>query len=248
MTKEIQKSQNSSVPAFLREFEHTPVPTTYKDLVSCTGMKLKPFEAKYGKNALSAVISSELMRICKLMSFETTSEMVVAATDLIISDYPDTKLSDFKMFANDVLRGKVGGKLFRWDTRVILEAWAQYYSFREEVFAEAREERYKAEKKAYNDAYDKAPDVRDMKKEYEALKRQGELEAKIRTYKLMSIKMICELEGADYETLLLTCEADCRKVWTEDAVISFDDYFKLHMIRVANEIRRNPLALEQYTI
>ena len=248
MTKEIQNTQNSSVPAFVREFEAIPMPTTYKDLVSCSGMKLRLFEAKYGISALKAILSSELIRICKLMSFETSNEMVIAATDLIIQDYPDTKLSDFKMFGADVLRGKVGGKLFRWDTRVILEAWAQYYALREEAFAEDREERHKAEKKAYNDAYDKAQEHRDMKKEYETLKKQGEAEAKIRAYKFLPLEKICELEGVDYETLLLTCESDCRNVWTEDSVISFENYFRLHMVRVANEIRRNPSALDKYTI
>ena len=252
MTKEIQNAQNSSLPAFLSEFQAVSSPTTYQDVINCPSAKLRPFEAKYGKQALSAVISSELMRICKLMSFETSDEMVVAATDLIILDYPDTKLADFKMFANDVLRCKVGGKLFRWDTRTILEAWAEYYRLREEEFAAAREAFYQAEKKAYNDAYDRglAKDnkERDMKREYDILKRQGEMEAKIRTYKLMPLKQICELEGVDYETLLLTCEADCRKVWTEDAVISFDDYLKLHLVRVTNEVRRNPLVLDRYTI
>lgn len=248
MSKEIQSTQNSSLPAFLSEFQAVSSPSTYQDVINCSSAKLRPFEAKYGKQALSAVISSELMRICKLMSFETSDEMVVAATDLIVLDYPDTKLADFKMFANDVLRGKVGGKLFRWDTRTILEAWAEYYRLREEEFAAAREAHYQAEKKAYNDAYDKLPDTRDMKKEYEVLKRQGEMEAKIRTYKLMPLKQICELEGVDYETLLLTCEQDCRLVWTEDAVISFEDYLKLHLVRVTNEVRRNPLVLDKYTI
>jgi hypothetical protein len=252
MTKEIQNTQNSSLPAFLSEFQAVSSPTTYQDVINCPSAKLRPFEAKYGKQALSAVISSELMRICKLMSFETSDEMVVAATDLIILDYPDTKLADFKMFANDVLRGKVGGKLFRWDTRTIMEAWTEYYRLREEEFAAAREAFYQVEKKAYNDAYDRAyaegEKERDMKKEYEILKKQGEMEAKIRTYKLLPLKQICELEGADYETLVMACEVDCRNVWTDDSVISFDDYLKLHLVRVANEVRRNPKILEQYTI
>lgn len=247
MSNEIANTQNSSFPASVAEFQAIPSPITYLDVVNCTSAKLKPFEAKYGKPALRVVISSEILRVCKLMSFETSSEMVMAATDLIIEDYPDTKMSDFKLFGSDVLRGKVGGKLFRWDTRTILEAWAEYYARREEEFAAARESFYQAEKKAYMDAYEKNP-VRDMKKEYDILKKEGENDAKKMKFKTMSLVEICKHEGVDYETLLLTCEADCRKVWADDTVISFDDYLKLHLVRVRNEVCRNPAALANYTI
>lgn len=248
-----KNTQISSIPAPVSEFQEATNPITYQDVINCPSAKLRAFSAKYGEGALKAVLSGVLTDISNLMSFEVKHEMIVAAAELIISDYPDTKLSDFKMFQSDVLRGKVGGKLFRWDTRTILEAWAEYYALREESFAAAREAHYQAEKQAFNEAYENLAigaekKVRDMKKEYDILKEQGELEAKIRTYKMLSLKQICELEGVDYETLLEVCEADCRKIWDESAVIGFDDYFKLHLVRVTNEVRRNPKALEQYTI
>lgn len=243
-----KNTQISSVPAPVGEFQGVGKPITYQDVINCPSVKLRVFSAKHGEGALKAILAGVLTDISNLLSFEVKNEMIVAAAELIISDYPDTKLADFKLFQSDVLRGKVGGKLFRWDTRTILEAWAEYYALREAAFAQEREAKHQAEKKAYNDAYDRIPTNRDMKKEYEILKRQAETDAKKQRYRLMSLKDICQAEGVDYETLVMACETDCRSIWTDDSVISFEDYLKLHLVRVANEVRRNPDILGEYTI
>lgn len=65
-------------------------------------------------------------------------------------------------------------------------------------------------------------------------------------YKGMSLKEICESAGKDYNELLRICVSDCEESWSPESVITFEDYVKLHLVRVLGQIRHNPAELNLY--
>ncbi len=67
-----------------------------------------------------------------------------------------------------------------------------------------------------------------------------------RHYKHMTLLEICEFEGIDYKTLVNNCTHDCRKVWRVGDIMPFDEFLSSHLLRVLNDIRRNPGNINNY--
>ena len=93
---------NNTALTYVDEFKAVSRPTTYTDIVSCPSAKLRPFVAKYGQDALEQIISSVITGIAEGLGLQVNGDQILDASALIIQEYPDTKLSDFKLFKNQL--------------------------------------------------------------------------------------------------------------------------------------------------
>lgn len=143
----------SSLPAFVAEFRAIDQPTNYRDVVLCPSAKLRPFAAKYGDDAVKDICMGVLAELSEGLGLPVTPVMLSDSAALIIQEWPDTKLSDFLLFKNEVLLGAIGGQikdqLWKWNTRTIIQTWREYYEVREDVFCEERERKNDEYKKQY---------------------------------------------------------------------------------------------------
>lgn len=236
----------SNMPAIIKSFEVIQKPETYRDIVNCPSPKFKPFIAQYGVEPLKALICKVIMEAANMLRFDTSPDMISGAAELIITDFPDTKLSDLKMFKDDIIRGKVGGKLFGFDSRNIYECWKEYYALREDVFAEDREEKYQEQKKEYNEAWGRMA----MPEKYAILRKAGEDRTSLKAYQAntsnMSLERICEEYGVSFETVKKNAEKDCAEAWTEDSGVDFEWYVEWHLKSVLMHVRKCYENLLQY--
>ena len=148
------------MPTAREEFMAIAKPREYSDLITCQSPKFLPFMDRYGRPALEELFGRVILDVADGLGVTISGNMVADAVDLIVDEFPDTKLSDILLFKRDVLKGSVGGqvddKLWKWNTRAIVQAWGEYYARREDAFAEHREARYTEDKKAYADGFAKA--------------------------------------------------------------------------------------------
>lgn len=210
---ELINTQNNPVALAVSEFKAIAKPTAYTDLVNCSSAKLRPFAAKYGNSALEAVISSVLVGLSGSLGKPLNGEHIAEVAEYIIDDYPDTKLSDFHLFKKQMLRGEIGGQvgdqLWQLNTRTLIQAWREYYAKREDVFADAREQRHNEEKKAYQDgfidAYRNSPQhIKDqMNRTVQMLeeKKRSWSEENETIKSKMTLDEIAESEGIDIQVL-----------------------------------------------
>jgi len=209
--RELTNGDNSGLPAFIVEFQAITKPTTYTDIVSCTSAKLRPFTAKYGLPAMKELISFVLLKLASSLGKPIDGEHLEEVAEYIIEDFPDTKLSDFHMFRKEMLRGSIGGQvgdqLWHLNTRTLNQAWAEYYARREDVFCEAREQRYQEEKRQYNDGFARSfanasPETQQKHREWvakmaEKIAIRDEEKAQKSIPQKLTLEQIAESEGID---------------------------------------------------
>ncbi len=140
-------AKQSQTPPQIVEFKAVAQPRTYRDVVACSSRKFPAFAKDHGEEALEAVVIMVLSRITEALAYDIRPVMIIESARAIIQDWPDTKLSALLMFKNEILSGRVGGKLFRWDARVIVECWREYYLNQENEFADFREKQWELQKK-----------------------------------------------------------------------------------------------------
>lgn len=114
---------------------------------------LKQVEFNYGKEKASGLVAVCLTDICLGLAFDVNPHMLKIAADEVAERWYDLKLSDLRLFRKMYLSGEIGAKpskTFRIDTKVILEAFNDYYIQRAEVYADIAEERNRHPKDEYD--------------------------------------------------------------------------------------------------
>jgi hypothetical protein len=109
--KELTNLNGQNLPAHIAEFAAIVRPGSYSDIVACTSSKILPFAAKYGSDALQAIIMGVLGKLSESLGKPISGDQVAESAGLIISRYPDTKLSDFILFKDQMLTGEIGGQV-----------------------------------------------------------------------------------------------------------------------------------------
>ena len=206
------------MPTAREEFMAIAKPREYSDLITCQSPKFLPFMDRYGRPALEELFGRVILDVADGLGVTISGNMVADAVDLIVDEFPDTKLSDILLFKRDVLKGSVGGqvddKLWKWNTRAIVQAWSEYYARREDAFAEHREARYNEDKKAYADGFAKAyrnasPDIQKQIQESTA-RFEAQQSAKRKTWEdkpfdsKRSLEEIAQDHGIDLTVLAET--------------------------------------------
>lgn len=255
MTQAVQ-IRKEWMPTPLAEFQAIAKPREYIDLLTCQSPKFMPFINRYGRSALEEIFGRVVMDLSEGLGVSVSGTMVSDAVDLIIDGFPDTKLSDLLMFKRDVLGGKVGGqvddKLWKWNTRAIVQAWGEYYAKREDVFCDAREQRYKEDKAAYNSGFAKSlanatPEQLEKHREYVAkleattkARQIAQEEAKSVIPGKLSLEQIAEREGIDATILAeaIKAKAERRRV-DENLTIPMLLILQAEMASVLYEARQD---------
>jgi hypothetical protein len=261
MTQAVQ-IRKEWMPTPLAEFQAIVKPREYTDLLTCQSPKFLPFINRYGRPALEEIFGRVILDLSEGLGISISGTMASDAVELIIDDFPDTKLSDLLMFKRDVLGGKVGGqvddKLWKWNTRAIIQAWSEYYARREDVFCEAREQRYNEEKRAYADGFAKSfanatPEQqqkhRDWVAKMEAVtnaKRVKEEEAKAVIPQKLSLEQIADTEGIDMERLAAAIRSRAeQRQKDENLTIPMMIILQGEMAKVLFAARQNPKYLHE---
>ena len=214
MTQQVQIIK-TWLPSPVAEFNAVQKPREYTDLIKCQSPKFPAFIRQYGRPALQDIFSLTVTQLSEGLGLPITGGQVDDAVDIIIDEYPDTKLSDLLLFKRQMLRGTLGGqvddKLWKWNTRSICQAWADYYAKREDVFCEHREQKHNEAKQEYNSGIAKAfanATPEQQEKHREQLRRNEETKAKLSIGtqndtipQRATLEDLARLEGIDPELL-----------------------------------------------
>ncbi len=261
MNQQVQKVKEW-LPTAAAEFKAVIKPREYTDLISCQSPKFMPFIKMYGRPALEELFGRVVMDIAEGLGVSISGNMVADAIELIVDDFPDTKLSDILMFKRDVLGGKVGGqvddKLWKWNTRAIIQAWGEYYARREDVFCDERERRYQEDKQSYNTGFAKSfanatPEQQERHREYVAkleatqAKRNAETEkAKEIIPAKLNLEQIAESEGVDMVSLAGAIRKRAEKRQAEENLtIPMMLILQAEMASALYEARQDPKYLHK---
>lgn len=222
------------MPTALDEFKAITKPREYTDLIKCQSPKFLPFINRYGRPALEELFGRVVMDVAEGLGVTISGNMVADAVDLIVDEFPDTKLSDLLMFKRDLLGGKVGGqvddKLWKWNTRAIVQAWGEYYAKREDAFCDYREQRHNEAKQEYAGGFAKAlanasPEQLEKHREYVAkleksaeVKRVVQEKAKEIIPAKLTLEQIAAHEGIDILKLSEAIKAKAEKRRVEEGL------------------------------
>lgn len=250
------------MPTPAAEFKAVARPKEYADLITCRSPKFPQFVNRYGRAALEELFGRVILEISEGLGLTISGTMASDAVGLIIDDFPDTKLSDMLMFKRDVLGGKVGGqvddKLWKWNTRAIVQAWGEYYARREETFCEHRENRIRQDKSEYNAGIAKAyanatPVQQERHREYlkNIEKKQSEIRAKVEHAKdaipqKMDLYEIAISQGVNLGRLaeVINTRAEARRNGSSEPLALF---VAAEMAAVLFEARKDPGYLSELT-
>lgn len=260
MSKELQNGQHSNLPDYVREFQEVMRPNTYTDLITCKSAKLRPFAAKYGNKALEDILMGVLSGLSEGLGLSVSAVMLSDAATLIIQEYPDTKLSDFLLFKNEMLLGRIGGQigdqLWKWNTRTITLAWAEYYEKREDAFSEHREHQNDEYKHQYKTGLARAfanasPESRELIKstadKLDRLVKSKRISAdrdRPVPIEKMELHEVCAEKGIPYDRIFNIVAEKCRQEFNEDIGISFETFLALRLKAVLFSVRKDENYLE----
>lgn len=234
--------KRDTLPAHLAEYQAIKTPEDYTALVKCESPKFLPFAAKHGEDLTIGLLSSVLTDICGLMRFEVQNRMIQVAAEIIFHEFPDTKMSDLKMFRREMLAGNIRVTRFGVDTPTLVQAFREYYAAREEHFCQAREDRHKAEKQQERmelEGNDKMREVYARMRARAAQEReQAAYQAKVRS---MTLEQICEAEGINYAILERSVREECAPMITPE--IDAEAYVQFQLKRIELEARKSPDVL-----
>jgi hypothetical protein len=239
----------TNLPAFVQEFTDLPKPSDYRELVVMPCPKFRQFAAKHGEASTITLITMILTEVAGLMRFTVTGDMITAAAEIIYQEWPDTKMSDLHLFKRKVLSGAIGGKLFGNDTRTMCELWREYYSTREDVFADDREAKYIEEKKSYQEGWDKL--MGSMPEKYKALRKIEEDKRSLKVYQANASKLtlegLCREYGVSYDRLVQNARADClEQIKAQNSEVDLEWYLGFHLKSVLQHVRKSYENLMAY--
>lgn len=227
--REIQKIKEW-LPTPIAEFQAVSKPKEYTDIIQCQSPKFLPFINQYGRQALQDVFTMTVVQLSDGLGLPIMGGQIDDAVDIIIDDFPDTKLSDLLLFKRQMLRGGIGGqvddKLWKWNTRSICQAWSDYYAKREDVFCDYREQKHLEAKQGYNTGFAKSlanatPEQLEKHREYVAkleaatkAKHIKDEEAKAIIPAKLTLEQIAAHEGIDILKLseAIKAKAERRRV------------------------------------
>lgn len=250
------------MPTPIAEFQAVSKPKEYTDLIECRSPKFMPFINRYGRQALQDIFSMTLVQLSDGLGLPVQGGQIDDAVDLIIDDYPDTKLSDLILFKREMLKGKLGGqvddKLWKWNTRSICQAWGEYYAKREDAFCEVRERKYSQEKNEFNTGLARSfanasPEQKEKHREFVA-KMEQLAESKRVKYEdekavirqKLTIEEIAESEGVDFEELAgaIRSKAERRQA-EENLSVPIMLLLQAEMASTLFEARKDPKYLHR---
>lgn len=118
----------------LLKHENTlPSPRTPEDLVQLDSRQFVYLTNTYGKDSCIAVITIALTRTCQYLNLDISAPMVHRAAEIISEDFSDCKFADLQLFDRWVL--SLSEKLYRLDTRELVDLFKRYYGYRQEAFS-----------------------------------------------------------------------------------------------------------------
>ncbi len=225
--RELTNSSGQNLPAHIVEFAAIVRPGSYTDIVACNSSKILPFAARHGQAALQAIIMGVLSKLSESLGKAISGDQVAESAELIIRRYPDTKLSDFILFKDQMLTGEIGGQvgdqLWQLNTRTIMVAWGEYYEKREDAFCDYREQKHNEAKQEFSTGLARAyanasPEskaliqgtIANMERVANAKRIKAE-EAKAVIPQKLSLEEIAKLEGVDMVALAEAIKAKAER-------------------------------------
>lgn len=229
----------------------------YTDLIQLPSLRLERIQAAYGNDSAVDLVVMLLSEICSVMAFKTTPEMILTAAEMIVSDYPDTKVAAFHLFKKDVMYGNIGapmGKTFRMDAKVLLEMWADFYVKMSNAIAEFIEARHKdiQEVPINKDKVIPMPEyVKDTYKRIEQEKAAKAKELDENRPKPAIKKTLDEIAASMKIDPLVLAEAikkDAETTFSKGEVkgLTFQAFLGIKLGQVTFEARKDPKFLKEY--
>ncbi len=235
-----------SFPLALSDFQGIARPKTYTELVRSSCVKLRPFSKTHGNDATQAIILSVLSGISESLSMDVSGTMLFNASRLILEDYPDTKLSALHFFAREVLSGRLGKKIYRWDTRVIMELWGEFYENMEIEYEGIRTSGLGMQDRDGNlIGLNDLKKVREMSERMKLQAKEEKEKIKFRArMKDVSFVELCESQGVTLEAVADAIRARATKDYNMfELDINFETFLSVRMAAVRNDAKKNPAYL-----
>lgn len=234
MSQELAKTNDNgkltaykSFDEFVKHESNLPTPAGRNELIAADSRQFIYVQKVYGPKAIVGIISTALSKTCLYLNMEVREEMVIKAAEIIVEDYPDSKIADLKMFEGWVMRSP--RKMFRLDTRELVLMYRDYYAWREEAFAEHRESRHKERKKELENG--DIPTDEKMAEIYRNMKYQAKekmaKEQRDQEIKFKTAEEICAIAGVSYEEVYELHKRQWHETWAKSGIrdeMSFEDF------------------------
>lgn len=112
------------------------------DVPSNQSPMLKDVESKEVSKVFVSLALSEITLTCPV-----TDEQIMDVANIIVEEYPETKLPEIQFFIRQFILGKYGERIHKIDGIAIIQAWEKYYTTDRAIAIEAFLERKRIEKK-----------------------------------------------------------------------------------------------------
>lgn len=231
---------------------------TYTDLVKLPSLRLERIQQAFGEDSAVGMVTMLLSDLCSVMAFKTTPEMILTAAEMIVSDYPDTKVAAFHLFKKDVMYGNIGapmGKTFRMDAKVLLEMWADFYKKMSTAIAEFIEAKHKDIPEVTINKDKVIPMPEYVKATYQKIEQEKAAKAKEldeNRPKPMVKKTLDEIAASMKIDPLVLAEAirkDAEMTFNKPGEVSgltFQAFLGIKLGQVTFEARKDPKFLKEY--
>lgn len=227
---------------------------TYQDLISTKSLRLESISDRYGSEIALKLVLDAISSLCSAMAFDTTPEMRLEASTMILDDFPDTKLAAFHVFKKEVLYGRIGkpGKTFRMDAKVLLEFWNEFYTKMSETICDHLEAKHKdfypSDKPVNADKVIPMPEyVKETFKrvtEKMRVKSVYEDENRPAPSSKLTLEQIAESEGVNIESLAEAIRMRAKKRMKDEKIgVDFALVLQSEMASTLYEARKDPKYL-----
>lgn len=251
--KELIKVEAMTLP-YMIEILRDVEPTSFQDIVNSKSPSFKAITHFHGKETTRALILVSISEISKLLSFAITTEMLIESAKNIEIEFYDCKIDDMAFFKSKLMRNQLNIDLYRNDALVMFKIFQEYYVQREDVFAEAREQRRIAQRNEENvgfkNLYDNAPQwYKDsMDRIAEKMRIKNEEDVTIIPVQNMLLEEICYIHKIPHNQVAqkILYVAEQEYAINEDKTLTFDFFKTVVYGKVLYEARKDPESLRKF--
>lgn len=245
--------------AQISEYIKSIEPKSFQEVIESKAPSFRMITQAHDSTTVVAILIVELTKICQLLSFNITGEMITECAKNIADEFWYCKLDDLKLFKTYLFRNKLPVEMYRNDALVLYKLFEEYELLRHREFTIASDKRRQAEKAEWSappqkSLYEAAPPtVRQTIDRIEAKmeERKKATEEKVYTAH-MTLEALAESVGIDIEQLaaVITEKAlDKKKAAGKNGASVPDELWKTSEIAlVTYEARLRPLYLQEYII
>lgn len=136
----------------IQDLAYYAVSVEPKSFADVLGAKSSPsfrmIKAEHGQDQLTAILGVELTKICQLLAFKVSGEMIAECAANIADEYWYCKLDDIKLFKTYLFRNRLPVEMYRNDALVLYRLFEEYELLRHREVSNESEKRRKTEMEA----------------------------------------------------------------------------------------------------